>query len=198
VTLGTARVSRLQPWISTGSRSAQARWSSGPAASCSSRYRRGSNDADGATSAGVLADDAGTVRQLTDEFSAGDALAITIEPAGAMPAAAPDGRPCEMGGSKGFSLMRWSRAPDRFVFRLWLDLAVGTQGLFGGRGGSRCAADGTRQAARNRSKRSRRRREQTLPGTKRVSSSATTLTGVPTPGRGPCGPQAHQYRRQGL
>ena len=36
---------------------------------------------DGAASAGVLADDAGTVRQLTDDFSAGDALAITIEPA---------------------------------------------------------------------------------------------------------------------
>ena len=39
-------------------------------------------DADGAASAGVLADDAGTVRQLADEFSTGDALAITIEPAG--------------------------------------------------------------------------------------------------------------------
>ena len=39
-------------------------------------------DADGAASAGVLADDAGTVRQLTDDFSTGDALAITIEPAG--------------------------------------------------------------------------------------------------------------------
>ncbi|MDQ0372864.1 anti-sigma factor [Cellulomonas humilata] len=39
-------------------------------------------DADGATSAGVLADDAGSVRQLTDDFSPGDALAITIEPAG--------------------------------------------------------------------------------------------------------------------
>lgn len=38
-------------------------------------------DADGAASAGVLADDAGTVRHLTDDFSAGDALAITIEPA---------------------------------------------------------------------------------------------------------------------
>ncbi|KQY22201.1 hypothetical protein ASD16_16375 [Cellulomonas sp. Root485] len=39
-------------------------------------------DADGAASAGVLADDAGTVRQLADDFSTGDALAITIEPAG--------------------------------------------------------------------------------------------------------------------
>lgn len=38
-------------------------------------------DADGATSAGVLTDDAGTVRQLTDDFSTGDALAITVEPA---------------------------------------------------------------------------------------------------------------------
>ncbi|KQR17538.1 anti-sigma factor [Cellulomonas sp. Leaf334] len=37
-------------------------------------------DADGAASAGVLADDAGAVRQLTDDFSTGDALAITIEP----------------------------------------------------------------------------------------------------------------------
>ena len=42
-------------------------------------------DAEGATSAGVLADDAGTVRQLTDDFSTGDALAITIEPAPAPP-----------------------------------------------------------------------------------------------------------------
>ncbi|WP_421742804.1 anti-sigma factor [Cellulomonas sp.] len=39
-------------------------------------------DADGAASAGVLADDAGAVRQLADDFSAGDALAITVEPAG--------------------------------------------------------------------------------------------------------------------
>ena len=39
-------------------------------------------DADGAASAGVLADDAGAVRQLADDFSSGDALAITIEPAG--------------------------------------------------------------------------------------------------------------------
>ena len=38
-------------------------------------------DAAGATSVGVLADDAGTVRQLTDDFSTGDALAITLEPA---------------------------------------------------------------------------------------------------------------------
>jgi len=38
-------------------------------------------DADGAASAGVLADDAGTVRQLADDFTTGDALAITIEPA---------------------------------------------------------------------------------------------------------------------
>ena len=38
-------------------------------------------DAAGAASAGVLADDAGTVRQLADDFSAGDALAITVEPA---------------------------------------------------------------------------------------------------------------------
>lgn len=38
-------------------------------------------DADGAASAGVLADDAGAVRQLTEDFSTGDALAITIEPA---------------------------------------------------------------------------------------------------------------------
>ena len=30
----------------------------------------------------MLADDAGTVRPLADDFSAGDALAITIEPAG--------------------------------------------------------------------------------------------------------------------
>jgi len=37
-------------------------------------------DADGAASAGVLADDAGAVRQVADDFSAGDALAITIEP----------------------------------------------------------------------------------------------------------------------
>ena len=35
-----------------------------------------------AASAGVLADDAGSVRQLADDFSAGDALAITVEPAG--------------------------------------------------------------------------------------------------------------------
>ena len=39
-------------------------------------------DADGAASAGVLADDAGSVRQLADDFSAGAALAITVEPAG--------------------------------------------------------------------------------------------------------------------
>ncbi|KQY46526.1 anti-sigma factor domain-containing protein [Cellulomonas sp. Root137] len=39
-------------------------------------------DADGAASAGVLADDAGAVRQLADDFSAGAALAITVEPAG--------------------------------------------------------------------------------------------------------------------
>lgn len=39
-------------------------------------------DADGAASAGVLADDAGAVRQLADDFSTGDALAITVEPAG--------------------------------------------------------------------------------------------------------------------
>ncbi|WP_421735463.1 anti-sigma factor domain-containing protein [Cellulomonas sp.] len=38
-------------------------------------------DADGAASAGVLADDAGSVRQLADDYSAGAALAITIEPA---------------------------------------------------------------------------------------------------------------------
>jgi len=34
------------------------------------------------TSAGILADDAGTARQLADEFSSGDALAVTLEPAG--------------------------------------------------------------------------------------------------------------------
>ncbi|GEK21946.1 anti-sigma factor [Cellulomonas xylanilytica] len=39
-------------------------------------------DTDGAASAGVMADDAGSVRQLADDFSAGDALAITVEPAG--------------------------------------------------------------------------------------------------------------------
>ncbi|NUU19246.1 anti-sigma factor [Cellulomonas humilata] len=38
-------------------------------------------DADGAASAGVMADDAGSVRQLADDFTAGSALAITIEPA---------------------------------------------------------------------------------------------------------------------
>ncbi len=35
-----------------------------------------------AASAGVLADDAGSVRQLADDFATGDALAITVEPAG--------------------------------------------------------------------------------------------------------------------
>ena len=38
-------------------------------------------DAEGAASVGVLADDAGTVRQVADDFTTGDALAITIEPA---------------------------------------------------------------------------------------------------------------------
>jgi len=37
---------------------------------------------DQAASAGVLADDAGSVRQLADDFTAGSALAITVEPAG--------------------------------------------------------------------------------------------------------------------
>lgn len=37
---------------------------------------------DQAASAGVLADDAGTARQLADDFSSGDALAVTVEPAG--------------------------------------------------------------------------------------------------------------------
>lgn len=39
-------------------------------------------DAAGAASAGVLAGDAGTVRQLAEKFTAGAALAITVEPAG--------------------------------------------------------------------------------------------------------------------
>ncbi|MEZ0446261.1 anti-sigma factor [Cellulomonas sp. ICMP 17802] len=37
---------------------------------------------DQAASAGVLADSSGSVRQLTEDFSAGAALAVTVEPAG--------------------------------------------------------------------------------------------------------------------
>ena len=35
-----------------------------------------------ATSAGILADSGGSARALTDDFAAGDSLAVTVEPAG--------------------------------------------------------------------------------------------------------------------